>query len=751
MVNKRQVWNLLTRAVRTQHLAAVVIGLHLLLSIFYSISVPLWEAYDEWGHYVYVHFIATHRRLPQGKELQHFENTEVKQPPLYYILCAAATSWIDASDWQMPVQNRYSSLPTAMGGYNRALHGYEEDFPWRGSALAAHVARFVSVLLGTVTVWLTYLIGRYIFPCRSEIGLGAAAISAFWPKFVFMNSVINNDNLMATSAALLMFFMVRNVIGPSRWQNYAGLVASQGLAIASKIVGLAFLPVTLFGLAYALGQDMRGKHRSRAFLALCAFVGVVVSVGLTFLWAHPHYVRNFRYFLNPPETFARVAVADWLGVLGLMWGTLWASFGWQNISIADWGYRAAEATWTLALLGLIWFFLRGREPKAKWALAGLILAIAAVAGLTMYRGLFNAYYFTGRYLVSTISAIAVLLAVGLGSLGPRRCSQVIIGVVSVAMFLFAVYVPFAYIMPVYARPQKLPPTAVENLTNPLHANFDGKIELVGYEVEPATFYPGQTIKVSLYWRCLEEMTENYTLAIKIIGPDGQEYSSLNVHPGRGNYPTSMWRRGDIFKDEYWMPIVGDATPLTMARLKVAFFLDQADLPHLRAYDQTGQKLGFAVFAGRFKIAAIHKPKYEPQQVVNYRLGEAVSLIGYDLPARLEAGAPLTLTLYWQAHGATERPYTVFVHVTDARGELRAQADRQPLGGSYPTDLWGADEVISDTHTIALPAELPAGRYGVVVGLYSVETGQRLPVSDSEGRPMSFDQIELGWFELAGGA
>ena len=742
---------MLTRAVTAQHLAAVVVGLHLLLTTLYSISVPLWEAYDEWGHYVYVHFIATHRRLPQGKELLRFENTEVKQPPLYYLLGAAATSWIDASDWRMPKQNRYSSLPTAMGGYNRALHLYHEDFPWRGSVLAAHVARFVSALLSTATVWITYLIGRNLFPNRPEIGLGAAAISAFWPKFVFMSGVINNDNLMATSAALLAFFMVRNVAGPSSWRSYVGLVASQGLAIASKIVGLALLPVALFGLAYALGRDVRGKRGATVLLPLCVVGSAVVLAGLLFVLSHPEYVKNFHRFLNPPQSSGSMSADDWLGVLGLMWGTLWASFGWQNISIADWGYRAAEVTWGLALVGLGWFFLRGHEHRVKWSLVGLMLAIAAVAGLTMYRGLFNAYYFTGRYLVSTISAIAVLLAVGLGHLGPRRWSQVIIGIVSVAMFLFAVYIPFAYIIPVYARPEKLSPEAVENLANPLHANFDGKIELLGYEVEPTAFYPGQTVKVGLYWRCLEQMTENYTLAVKIIGPDDHEYSSLNVHPGRGNYPTSLWRPGDIFKDEYWMPIAGDASPLTMARLKVAFFLDQGDLPHLPVFDQTGQKLGFAVFAGRFKVGPVVKTQtYQAEHSIDYRLGDVISLFGYDLPARLEAGEPLTLTLYWKARGATERPYTVFVHVIDAHGELHAQADSEPLGGNYPTDLWGRDEVISDTHTVPLPPGLPAGPYTVVVGLYSVETGQRLPVNDGEGRIVPSDQIELGQFELTEG-
>jgi hypothetical protein len=40
-------------------------------------------------------------------------------------------------------------------------------------------------------------------------------------------------------------------------------------------------------------------------------------------------------------------------------------------------------------------------------------------------------------------------------------------------------------------------------------------------------------------------------------------------------------------------------------------------------------------------------------------------------------------------------------------------------------------VVDDDHRLALPVDLPNGDYQVVVGLYSVESGERLPVLDSE--------------------
>jgi hypothetical protein len=50
----------------------------------------------------------------------------------------------------------------------------------------------------------------------------------------------------------------------------------------------------------------------------------------------------------------------------------------------------------------------------------------------------------------------------------------------------------------------------------------------------------------------------------------------------------------------------------------------------------------------------------------------------------------------------------------------------------------------------LPAELPDGKYQVVVGLYSVESGERLPILDSEGNPVG-DSVPLVRLTRANGA
>jgi 4-amino-4-deoxy-L-arabinose transferase-like glycosyltransferase len=133
----------------------------------------------------------------------------------------------------------------------------------------------------------------------------------------------------------------------------------------------------------------------------------------------------------------------------------------------------------------------------------------------------------------------------------------------------------------------------------------------------------------------------------------------------------------------------------------------------------------------------------------YDLGEKVRLIGHEVNGTARAGEILRLRLYWQARAPMDEDYTVFVHLLDEEGNLRAQQDCQPQRGDYPTLLWRRGEVIWDGHQIPLPPDLPAGTYRLVVGMYLLESMERLPVFDETGRRLPDDAISLGEIQVVG--
>ncbi|GAB4542488.1 MAG: hypothetical protein Kow0063_34520 [Anaerolineae bacterium] len=102
-----------------------------------------------------------------------------------------------------------------------------------------------------------------------------------------------------------------------------------------------------------------------------------------------------------------------------------------------------------------------------------------------------------------------------------------------------------------------------------------------------------------------------------------------------------------------------------------------------------------------------------------------------------------LVLIWQTLREMGTDYTIFVHLLNASGETLVNADHQP---PRPTRQWRAGQVVPDRVRLALPAELPAGDYGIEVGLYDASDPAlpRLPLENGAG-----DRVTLPFHVEAG--
>jgi hypothetical protein len=70
-------------------------------------------------------------------------------------------------------------------------------------------------------------------------------------------------------------------------------------------------------------------------------------------------------------------------------------------------------------------------------------------------------------------------------------------------------------------------------------------------------------------------------------------------------------------------------------------------------------------------------------------------------------------------------YTIFVHVRDAGNAVVVTADHRPYEGAVPTTKWKPGAVVKDVVWLTLPPEVPPGEYALWVGLYRVDTMERL--------------------------
>jgi uncharacterized membrane protein len=118
----------------------------------------------------------------------------------------------------------------------------------------------------------------------------------------------------------------------------------------------------------------------------------------------------------------------------------------------------------------------------------------------------------------------------------------------------------------------------------------------------------------------------------------------------------------------------------------------------------------------------------PQEPLVADFGDQIRLLGYDLDCKARLGA-CHLALYWQAQGRPDASYTVFAQAVGPDGKVHAQVDALPQDGGYVTTWWLPGEVVVDSLTLELPPDAPRGvAYRLIVGLYDLDTGARLPVS-----------------------
>src|SRR5262249_7807853 len=215
---------------------------------------PIFEGPDEIEHYRFIHTLVTTGGLPDARTVYR---GEYHQAPLYYVL-AAPLGWLFRDDPDFAqIDGRFNPYYGANiafpGNDNKNLYldVNAEAFPYNmnSTARAVHVIRLLSIALGVGTILASYAIFRLLWPDKPEFRLLALGFVAYWPQFVYMSSVINNDNLVFLLATLALWAILKGLRdGPTRRHSVllglimgGALLAKVGAAILVIPVGLAFL------------------------------------------------------------------------------------------------------------------------------------------------------------------------------------------------------------------------------------------------------------------------------------------------------------------------------------------------------------------------------------------------------------------------------------------------------------------------------------------------------------------------------
>jgi len=120
------------------------------------------------------------------------------------------------------------------------------------------------------------------------------------------------------------------------------------------------------------------------------------------------------------------------------------------------------------------------------------------------------------------------------------------------------------------------------------------------------------------------------------------------------------------------------------------------------------------------------------------VGGEAAFLGYHLSAETAApGDELILTTAWRVIARpTDPALSLFAHLVGPGGVMSVGD-----GLGYPAIQWAAGDVFHQRSRLLVPADAPGGTYWAQVGLYSLATGDRLPVLEGEA-PVA-DRLLLG--------
>jgi hypothetical protein len=283
----------------------------------------------------------------------------------------------------------------------------------------------------------------------------------------------------------------------------------------------------------------------------------------------------------------------------------------------------------------------------------------------------------------------------------------------------------------------------------LDVTFGDRLRLLGYDVLDDVKWRRTSLR--FYWQVIAPLPRNVAISVQVLTPDGAvaDDTALRSMPALIWYPAERWQPGEIVATQTvpwylptaWAPVISVKADSAMWPARLAGHESLA---------------GVQVSAdGRVRLAAWGRrngrllPFAEPDhpQSSGARFTEkdwTVQLTGWAAPSAVAPGKSLPVMLRWQAAGPAAQNYTVFLHLRHTAGRTIVVGDGTPTWFlPLPPSGWPAGAYTTwDAHALAVPSDLPEGRYDLVAGWFERGTGERLRVIDDAGN-VSGNEFVLG--------
>lgn len=301
----------------------------------------------------------------------------------------------------------------------------------------------------------------------------------------------------------------------------------------------------------------------------------------------------------------------------------------------------------------------------------------------------------------------------------------------------------------------------ELMPSPLDINFGDRIMLTGLAwgdgpmdlIDPSRsvglhgIEAGGELVVTLRWRSLTHMEEDYYLVLRLIDEEGKlwglgqrqlmDIETETYWDDKGleravQFPTSQWPVGEVVLDYYKLPVFPGTPP---GRYQIIARLRPLDTwEGLEVLSQDVAPYGFDYPLGMLEVTRPSVPPAIAQLAIPHlfteELGNEVQLLGYELAAtEVKSGETLHLSFFWQALRQMDKDYYLLLQVRDAEGNVWAEEEFPLASKGYPTTRWVKDEMLRGQYDPLIDAEAPSGKYQLLLNLVDRASGNKVLSED----------------------
>ncbi|MDQ7033387.1 MAG: glycosyltransferase family 39 protein [Anaerolineae bacterium] len=599
--------------------------------------------------------------------------------------------------------------------------------------LATYILRFFSLILGAGTVFVTYLIGRELFPEKPSFALTAAGLNAFLPMYLYITASVNNDNLSNFLSNLLLLLLIRLVQvqeSPSL-KLYVLLGIVTGAGLLSKL-NIGFLIPIVAVVLLIISIRLRDWRP--------VIIGGLISGSLTIAIAGWWYYRNWTLFGDPTALNRFLEIVGKRAVpadFAQLWTertsffrTFWGLFGSVNVPMNESLYIAFGWLTKLSFLSLIFFFAytlirRFLSSKtgahtgtplhwinSRYLAHGLSLLLPIIIFIALLGWTSITPASQGRLVYGAISSLMLWFAVSLLWWIPEKWRGWIASAWVIFFAIIAALQPLTTIAPAYALANTIQTTE----SQAIFTSDDSQIALYNAEIRTPQVSPDSYVEITVDFAALTEYDRNWSIFVHLVTEDEIIVGQRDIFPARGLLATSDLETGYAWHN-----------PIAIFVPQTAYTPNTVEV-RLGWYDiRTGQRMTLEngdemLTLGQVDLTSRDKSEIPNSQSINF--GNLIELLGYDITTlNPSLGDTIDLTLYWRALQPIERDYVVFANIIDPTTFTKyAASNAMPVQWTRPTSTWEVGEIIQDTHTLTIADNAVSGVYPIEVGLYLQQDG-----------------------------